>query len=205
MSTISVHKQMNAEAFFDWCNLPENRDRHFELERGEVVEMSRPGERQGFVCLNVGAILQDYAYQRRKGYACSNDTGLILARNPDTVRGPDVVFYDEVRRYDDLNVKYSDRPPTLAVEVQSPNDKWGTVTRRITQFLGRGFAMVWLVDPEGRSVTVYRPKQLPQVFEGEDELAGEPELSEFRCRVADLFYLPGEEEDSSAAAQSGAT
>src|SRR5436190_5449178 len=96
-------------------------------------------------------------------------------------------------------------PISLVVEVLSPNDRWGKVTRRITQFLGRGVALVWLVDPEGRSVTVYRPNQLPQVFEGDDELVGDPELSEFRCRVADFFYLPGEEESPNQASQGGTT
>jgi Uma2 family endonuclease len=194
MSTVAATQRMNAEQFFAWCTRPENRDRHFELERGEVVEVSRPGERHGFVCLNVGRILGNYAFQRRKGYACSNDTGLILERDPDTVRGPDVVFYDQVRRYDDLKPGYSDQPPTLAVEVLSPNDKWGKVTRRITEFLGRGIPVVWLVDPQGQSVTVYRADQLPRVFEGNDELTGDPELAAFRCRVADLFFLPGEEQ-----------
>src|SRR5262249_49634335 len=153
MSTTATQAQMSAEEFFAWCNRPENRDRHFELERGEVVEVSRPGERHGFVCWNAGRILGNYAFQRRKGYACTNDTGLILARTPDTVRGPDMVFDDEVRRYDDLSPGYLDRPPALAVEVLSPNDRWGKVTRRITQFLARGVSVVWLVDPEGRSVT----------------------------------------------------
>ena len=88
MSTVATQPRMTAEQFFDWCNRPENRDRHFELVRGEVVEVSRPGERHGFVCLNVGRILGNYTFQRRKGYACSNDTGLILERDPDTVRGP---------------------------------------------------------------------------------------------------------------------
>jgi Uma2 family endonuclease len=184
---------MSAEQFFDWCNRPENRDRLFELERGEVVEASRPGERHGFVCLNLGAILGNYTFQRRQGYACGNSAGLILERDPDTVRGPDVFLCDQARRYDDLSPRYSDRLPTLAVEVLSPNDKWAKVTRRITEFLRRGIAVIWLVDPEGQSVTVYRLNQLPQVFEGADELTGEPELPEFRCRVADFFYLPGEE------------
>jgi Uma2 family endonuclease len=194
MSTAAVQQRMNAEQFFDWCNRPENRDRHFELERGEVVELSRPGERHGFVCLNVGRILANYTFQRRRGYACGNDTGLILERAPDTVRGPDVVLYDQVRRYDDLNPRYSDQPPTLAVEVLSPNDKYNKVTRRIAQFLGRGISVVWLVDPDERSVAVHRLNQLPQVFEGTDELTGDPELPGFRCRVADFFYLPGEVE-----------
>ncbi len=194
MSIVAAKQRMSAEEFFDWCNRPENRDRHFELERGEVVEMSRPGERHGFVCLNVGRILANYTFEKRRGYACSNDTGLILERDPDTVRGPDVLLYDQAKRYDDLNPRYSERMPTLAVEVLSPNDKWGKVTRRITDLLRRGIAVIWLVDPEGRSVTVYRPSQLPQVFEGTDELQGDPELPGFRCRVADFFYLPGEEE-----------
>jgi Uma2 family endonuclease len=185
---------MNAEQFFDWCNRPENRDRHFELERGQVVERPLSGERHGFVCASVGAVLANSTFERRKGYVCCNDTGLILERDPDTVRGPDVVLYNQAQRYDDLNPRYADHPPTLAVEVLSPNDKWGKVTRRITQFLGRGIPVVWLVDPEGRSVTVYRPNQLPQVFEGSDELVGDPEVPGFRCRVAEFFYLPGEEE-----------
>jgi hypothetical protein len=52
MTPVATKQRMNAEEFFDWCNRPENRDRHFELERGEVVEVARPGERHGFVCLN---------------------------------------------------------------------------------------------------------------------------------------------------------
>src|SRR4051812_18936998 len=156
MSLSTTQQQMTAEEFFEWCNRPENRDRHFELVRGEVVEVSRPGERHGFVCLNVGRVLGNYTFQRRKGYALGNDTGVILERDPDTVRGPDVVLYEEARRYDDLSVGYCKRPPTLAVEVLSPNDKWGKVNRRIAQFLGQGIAMVWVVDPEGQSVTVYR-------------------------------------------------
>lgn len=191
MTTVTVGP-MTAEAFFDWCGQPENRHRHFELDRGEVVEMSRPGERHGFVCLSVGAILHGYAFQRRRGYACSNDTGLILGRDPDTVRGPDVVLYDAARRFDDLNPRYSAQLPTLAVEVLSPTDSWARVTRRITEFLRLGIAVVWLVDPEGRSVTVHRASQLPQVYEGADELRGEPELPGLAIRVADLFRLPGE-------------
>jgi Uma2 family endonuclease len=187
MSSVATKQKMSAEEFFDWCQRPENRDRHFELEWGEVVEVPRPGERHGFVCANVVRIVGNYAYQRRRGYPCSNDTSLILERDPDTVCGPDLVFYDEVRRYEDLSPGYLDRPPTLAVEVLSPNDKWGKATRRIAQFFARGISVIWLVDPEERSISVYRLNQLPQVFEGDDELTGDPELPGFRCRERKLL------------------
>jgi Uma2 family endonuclease len=160
MSPVAAGR-MTADEFFEWANRPENRDRHFELERGKVVEVSRPGERHGFICGNVTRILGNFRFQRRKGYVCSNDTGLVGERDPDTVRGPDVVLSNDVRRHDELETRYPDRLPALAVEVLSPNDQWGKVTQRINLFLTRGIPLVWLVDPGGRTVTVYRSGQLP--------------------------------------------
>jgi Uma2 family endonuclease len=105
----------------------------------------------------------------------------------------DVVLYDQARGYDDLSARYCEQPPTLAVEILSPNENWTKVIRRIVHFFAQGIAVVWVVDPESWMVTVHRPNQLPQVFEGEDELSGDPEMPGFRCRVTDLFYMPGEE------------
>jgi Uma2 family endonuclease len=156
MTTLAT-KRMTAEEFFEWANRSENRDRHFELERGEVVEVSRPGKRHGFTCGNVTRILGNFTFQRRKGYVCSNDTGVILERDPDTVRGPDVALYEDVHRYDELDPKFSEQLPKVAVEVRSPTDSWSKIMRRIVHFLNRGIPLVWLVDPEDRCVTVYRP------------------------------------------------
>ena len=81
-------KLMTADEFYEWTHRAENRDRHFELEQGKVVERSRPGEKHGVVCHNVNYLFGGYLRQRRRGRVCANDTGLILQRNPDTVRGP---------------------------------------------------------------------------------------------------------------------
>jgi Uma2 family endonuclease len=189
MSTVSAGL-MTAEEFFDWCQRPENRDRNFELEGGKVVEMSRPGERHGVVCINVGYLFGTYLRQRGRGRACANDTGLILDRDPDTVRGPDLFLYDKGRPFDELDVKYSQEMPQLVVEVLSPNDRWSKVTRRINGFLQRGVTVVWLIDAEDRTVTVYLPNQFPQVLEENDELTGAPPFPDLRCRVADLFFVP---------------
>ena len=99
MSTAAA-KLMTAEEFYDFCHLPENRDRLFELDQGEIVEMSRPGELHGVACSNVNFVLASFARQRRKGYVCCNDTGVIWGRAPDTVKGPDIIYFDENRRYD---------------------------------------------------------------------------------------------------------
>src|SRR3954452_21965797 len=121
--TTTAQQLMTAEEFFDWVHRPENSGKHFELERGRVVEVSRPGELHGFVAGNFARILGNYAYQQKRGYVCANDTGVIWERAPDVVRGPDVIYYTEKRRRRDLSPRYSDQPPALAIEVLSPNDR----------------------------------------------------------------------------------
>jgi len=182
---------MTADEFFDWGHRPENRDRRFELERGQVIELPLGGERHGFVCANACRLLLAYAFERRQGYALSNGTGLILERDPDTVRGPDVVLYTATRRFDELRSRFPAEPPTLAVEVLSPDDRWPEATRRVTDFLRHGIVVVWLVDPDAKAVAVHRADQSPLVFEGGDEWTWEEVLPGFRCRAADLFHLPG--------------
>jgi Uma2 family endonuclease len=182
---------MTADEFFEWVNRPENEGKHFELVRGDVVERPRPGERHCHVCGNVTWVLNNYVRQRRQGRVLSNDAGIILARDPDTVRGPDVVLFPDVLPYDQLNPKWAEGVPTLAVEVISPNDRIGKVTRRITELLRAGIRLIWLIDPETRDFTVFRQGQDPQVFDATQELTGDEILPEFRCPVAELFFVAG--------------
>jgi Uma2 family endonuclease len=188
--TTAATRLMTAEEFYDWVHLPENRDRHFELDQGKVVEVARPGERHGVVCANASWVLSNYVRQRRQGYVCANDTGVIWQRDPDSVRGPDLLFYADSRPFDELNPKYSEDPPQLAVEVLSPTDRMTKVTRRISQFLDWGVALVWLIDPEERTVTVFRSDRKPSVLEETQELTGDGVLTDFRCAVADFFFSP---------------
>src|ERR1700733_4938938 len=120
MSTETAVQRMTAESFADWVEQPENRNRWFELVRGEGIELPPPGKIHGRVCVNVVFELERYVRQRRKGYVTSNDTGVILERDPDTVRGPDVAIYLEKTKFRQLKIKYSDRLPKLIVEALSP-------------------------------------------------------------------------------------
>lgn len=186
-------KLMTAEEFHAWSNREENRDKNCDLVRGEIEEMTRPGRRHGFVCGNVVWILGNFVRQRRKGYICSNDTGVVVERDPDTVRGPDVMLFEDATQYEELDLKYGETPPLLAVEVLSPNDTTGKVMERITDQLHFGTKLVWLIDPEARNVTVYRPGKEPYVVRESQELTGDDVLPDFRCRVAEFFVMPGQQ------------
>jgi Uma2 family endonuclease len=189
MST-AVTQRMTAEEFYEFVHRPENANKWFELVRGEVIELPPPMKLHGVVAANVGWVLGNYTRQRRKGYITSNDSGVILERDPDTVRGPDVALYEDAQKFADLHPKYGEVPPRLAVEVLSPNDRADRITRKMMDYLRNGVALVWLIDPEARLVTVYRPDGPPYEVKETEELTGNAVLPDFRCKVADFFYLP---------------
>src|SRR5262245_30451010 len=191
MSTVETPR-MSADEFWEWVSRPENEGRRFELERGEVVEMPPPGELHGILCAWIAHLLWAYVRRRGQGGVSSNDTGLLVEEDPDTVRGPDLMLFEESRPLGQLNPKFSVRVPQLVVEVLSPNDQVTKVNRRVKQFLARGVPLVWLVDPEVRSVTVYQPGKEHYVLDDTEELTGEGVLPDFTLRVAELFTLPGE-------------
>jgi Uma2 family endonuclease len=176
-----------AEEFFEWANLPENSLHVWELERGKVVRMPSPSVVHGIIAALITRLLFDFAFQRGKGYVCSNDTGLLVARMPDTIRGPDVMFFDEHIDLENASRKYSQDVPALVVEVMSPSDRWSDMHRRISQYLGLGVPTVWVVSPDDYTVTICRPNRNQQILESHEEILGDPPLIDFRCKVSDIF------------------
>ena len=81
--------------------------------------------------------------------------------------------------------------PDLAVEVISPSDRLADVHVKITEYFGAGARLVWVVEPETRTVHAYRSPRDVQVFGIEDELSGDEILPGFRCAVRRLFPSPG--------------
>ena len=113
------------------------------------------------------------------------------AADPDSVRGPDILFFEDAETIEQIDRKWGDKPPRLAVEVLSPTDSVGDMNERIQDQLNLGTPLVWLFDSESRKVTVYRPGKQHYVRKEKDDLTGEDVLPDFRCQVAEFFRLPG--------------
>jgi Uma2 family endonuclease len=191
MSTIA-NKLMTAEDFYDWANRPKHQDKIFELESGHPVEVPFEGKRHGFVCANVTALLGNHAARKKKGYVCCNGTGIIVSRNPDTVRGCDVLFFEDATSANQIDWHYADTPPRLAIEVLSANDNPGKITCRVQEQICFGTPLIWVVEPESESVTVYRPGNDNYMVGRKEEITGEDILPGFHCKVAEFFALPGQ-------------
>ena len=162
---------------------------HFELVRGELIEMNRPNMEHGLICKNVIYLLENWVRRSGAGgFVFANDAGVITERNPDTVRGPDCFFVrtGRVPKGDSLK-QWLDVAPDLAVEVLSPSDRWTTVLDKVSEFLSFGVPEVWVVVPDERSVHVFRGEQSPVILAADAKLTSETVLPGFECKVAELF------------------
>ena len=198
--TAAPAELMTADEFWDYCQRPENENRFLELIRGEVVEVPRPTKPHGVVASNVSFELKLYVRRCRRGYVASNDSGVILGEDPDTVVGPDVAYYTDANAFRDLHPKWGEEPPVLAIEVLSPNDKMSRVNANVRDYLRNHVKLVWVVDYEDRKVSVYRPDRTLEMFDESAELTGGDDLPGFTCRVADLFQTDGPEPAPAAGA-----
>lgn len=189
MATATTKTRMTADEFLEFVGRPEHKNRFFELVRGEVIELPPPMKPHGVVCANVARIVGNFVFQRSFGYVTTNDSGVILERDPDTVRGPDVALYEDAQSFDELHPKYGENPPLLAVEVISPSDKPKKVVHKVFDYLRCGVKVVWLIDPETKTIDVYRPGQEILELTEASELPGGDELPGFRAAVKDVFFV----------------
>lgn len=185
MSSDPSHPRRLTEA--DLYRLPDDGLR-YELVAGHLVSEPPPGFRHGGVAAQLVARLVLFNASARLGRITSNDTGFVLHRDPDTVRAPDIAFVANERL---ASAGYTTRcfpgPPDLAVEVLSPRDDPRAMVAKVAEYLSAGTRLVWLVDPEARSVMVYDNLFSPRELSERDLLGGGELLPGFEVLVADLF------------------
>jgi Uma2 family endonuclease len=162
----------------------------YELDNGRLVIMPPPGDIHGAVELNIGTLLKLQGELRGHGKARSGDVGIILRRDPDRVVGADDVFIANrslpIRRSKE---GYLETIPDLAVEVRSKSDTAAEVQDKVNDYLAAGVQVVWVADPNTRTVTAYRRGQEPQVFTEADILTVEDVIPGFQMPVRDVFVV----------------
>ena len=125
---------------------------------------------------------------RRLGVCAGQDTGFVLATNPDIVRAPDVAFVRQDRiPSGGVRRGYFPGPPDLAIEIRSPGDRPGEMLRKIGDYLDAGTALVWYLDPERRSATVYRQDGSTLTIGEDGVLDGEEVLPGFALSLSDIW------------------
>lgn len=166
--------------------LPDNGT-HYELVKGELVEMAPPGGEHGGLAIDIGGPLNAHVKQNKLGRVLV-ETGYKLARNPDVVRSPDVSFLRRQRiPASGLPRGYIDGSPDLAVEIVSPGDTAEEIEAKVQDYLTYGTRLVWVVQPKTRTVTAYYSDGRARVLREKDALDGEDVVPGFTLALTDLW------------------
>jgi len=110
-----------------------------ELVRGEVIDRVPVGQRHGETVIALGSSLRAFVRERRLGKVLT-EVGVVLARDPDVVRAPDLAFIAAARLSSGNADGYFEGAPDLAVEVVSPDDRASDVQAKAGECLAAGVA-----------------------------------------------------------------
>lgn len=186
---MTVKRQLvTAEKLWD---MPEVPGKRFELIDGEVVAVSPASMRHGLIAGAVHDAIKHHVRRQDLGLVMGDNVGYVLRHDPDQVRAPDVSFvaWDSVPEGDDLD-RFGQGPPTLAVEVVSPNDRANDIRDRVQDYLEAGTQQVWVLWPQRNSISVYSPGADTRELGPDGVLDGGDVLPGFTVRVGDLFEVP---------------
>jgi Uma2 family endonuclease len=168
----------------EFLRLPDD-GRKYELVEGEAREVPA-GVLHDAIVARIIMVLGHFVHSI--GILWGSSAGCRMATGK--IRSPDValVLWERLPERK-LPVGFTDFAPDLAIEVLSPNENWAELGQKLGEYFASGTKQVWLVDPEAKTVTVYKSLTQVQVFCAEDELTGGDLLPNFRCQVADLFAV----------------
>ncbi len=152
------------------------------------------GYRQSIVAIAIASELRKFNKTRRTGLVTGPDGMLQILEN--LVRLPDVAF-TSWKRFPGGTVPPDPAPlawPEIAVEVLSPSNTRREMERKRHEYFSAGTQLVWIVDIDERTVTVYMaPEQLTVLHEN-DTLDGGAVLPGFTLSLKELFAELDEQE-----------
>ena len=166
--------------------MPRQDGRRYELIRGVLVEKVPTGRPHTIVVNFIAYVLSSFVIPRDYGELHTGEPGYLLEIGPDTVRAPDVAWVAPDRIPGDAT-GYPNLAPDLAVEVKSPSNSHPELRRKAEMWLSFGCRLVWVVDPDTTTVTVYRPGVDPVALSEGDTIDGGDLLPDFTAPVWSLF------------------
>jgi len=140
----------------EFLSLPEDdaSSVKYELEFGELVEVTRPTWEHNELTFALGALLQQYVRSRGLGRV-SGDVLVILDEAKDLAYAPDIVFV-ATENLDRIREGKVYGPPDLVVEVLSPTTMQRDVGKKKRIYHAYGVQWYWVVDMERQVIEEYR-------------------------------------------------
>jgi Uma2 family endonuclease len=175
------------EQFFRLC--VDNRDLRFELTaQGELIIMPPTGMETGWRNAKITQRLGNWAEVDGRGLVFGSSTGFTLPNG--SKRSPDASWVRR-ERWEALSREERQRfapiCPDFVLELRSPSDALAMLEDKMEEYMANGAQLGLLVDPETRSVYIYRPGQPVERLEDPETVVGDPILPGFTLNVRDIW------------------
>lgn len=177
---------MTDEEFTAFCS--EHPDLNFEMSaEGELIVIAPTNSDTGICNSEVAGELRNWARKDRRGLSCDSSTGFVLPNG--ARRSPDASWTLK-SRVDQLGSRkrksFWHLCPDFVMEVRSDSDRLKPLQKKMAEYLSQGAQLGWLIDPQNRSVTIYRPNGEVETRTGINQIEGEGPVAGF---VLDLTYV----------------
>lgn len=176
----------------DLLRMPEGE--HFELWDGELKELCM-GSESNWVGTNINIAMGAFVSKEDLGALFMAELSLqIVPGRPNRIPLVDGAFVAKGRLPANRPPKgHLTIAPDLVLEVVSPNDSASHLAMKVRLFLDCGVRVVWVVDPQARTATVYRADGSVSLIREDGSLDGETVLPGFRLPLASVLPEPADE------------
>ena len=182
--------ELTDDQLFELCQM--NQDLRIErTAEGDLVIMAPEGGETNNRSITLVTVLTQWAWQDGTGVTFGSSGGFTLPNG--AVRAPDAGWVLRSRLATlttEQKQKFLPLCPDFVVEIRSPSDRLSTVQAKMQEYRANGARLGWLIDPQRRTVYVYRPNQPVERLEHPATISGDPVLPGF---VLDLqkIWEPG--------------
>ncbi len=170
----------------DVVRIEAKEDRLYELINGVLVEKLMGAKESLLACILI-RLIGNYLDLNPLGVVLG-EAGMLRLR-PRLIRIPDVsvVSWDQIPSGEFPSDPVPNLYPDLAVEVLSRGNTVGEMTVKVREYFEAGTRLVWIVDPEARSVDVYTAPDECRRLKATQSLDGGDVLPGFKLSLKELF------------------
>jgi Uma2 family endonuclease len=163
-------------------------DEPWEIWEGELREVPGAGQEASAIAHWIGVLITTFVRPRNLGVVTGADGSYILSHEPLIVIVPDVAFVRREHLPGGVRAKsYAPVIPDFAVEVRSPTDRASDIRSKLRLYQRAGVRLLWWVNPERRTVSVYHSGVFVAEYGEDDSLDGGDVIPGFTVVVRDLF------------------
>jgi Uma2 family endonuclease len=169
---------MTDEEFAEFCS--EHPDLLFEMSaEGELFVMPPNYTLTGLRHYKILRQLGDWAEHDGRGVVTDAASGFVLPNG--ARRSPDAAWTmkERIKQLDPKMIeRYWHLCPDFVIEVRSQTDRLRTL-REMREWIANGAHLGWMIDPENRTVEVYRPSREAEVLTNPESLLVEGPVEGF--------------------------